>query len=118
MAAGKKLFHVLIMSRQCNCHELISVSGSGAFSGCVWVSFLFSCPRVAASGDGAEYDVPESGEGEGLEAGRRNFGLARVVHGAGRFGWSHSSQLRPGTHAISHPSEPAGQLIVVEVTVV
>lgn len=33
--AGKKLLHVLIMSRQGNCHD------SGAVSGCAWVSFLF-----------------------------------------------------------------------------
>lgn len=33
--AGKKLLHVLIMSRQGNCRD------SGAVSGCAWVSFLF-----------------------------------------------------------------------------
>lgn len=40
MAAGEKLFHVLIVS-QCNCQERIPVRAL-AFPGCVWVSVLFS----------------------------------------------------------------------------
>lgn len=42
MAAGEKLFCVLIMS-QCNCQERIP-ERAPAFPGCVWMSFLFSSP--------------------------------------------------------------------------
>lgn len=39
-AAGKRLFHVLITSRKCNCHQLIAVRDFGAFPPRVWLCFF------------------------------------------------------------------------------
>lgn len=123
MAAGKKLFHVLMMSHQCNCHELISASNSGAFSGCAWVSFFFCFPpHVAASGDRTAYNASESREGEGLGSREEKFWAS--------WGGSRHGQLWPvplfpvktgypcNCASVPHPSEPAMWLIMPEVVAV